>query len=262
MNPSRSGARALVIALMVAVLGALLWTDYKKDHVSPESMGYSDFLHHAEAGEVKDATLDAQSGVIEGKVLRDGRESKFSTVVYPADLTLAERLAKWKVPFEVKPHAAEWLESVLYTWVPTIVLFVLFYYFFIRQFQQTGNRAFTFGKSNARLASEGTRPKTTFKDVAGVEEAKQELEEVVEFLKDPGKFTRLGARIPKGVLLVGHPGCGKTLLAKAVAGEANVPFFSMSGSDFVEMFVGVGASRVRDIFEQGRKSAPCIIFID
>ena len=152
-----------------------------------------------------------------------------------------------------------WL-SLLGTWLPMLLLFVLFF-FFMRQLQAGGGRAMSFGKSRAKLLNESTN-KVTFEDVAGIEESKRELEEIIHFLRDPKRFTRLGGRIPKGVLLMGSPGTGKTLLAKAVAGEAGVPFFSISGSDFVEMFVGVGASRVRDLFEQGKKSAPCIIFID
>jgi len=152
------------------------------------------------------------------------------------------------------------LLSLLGTWLPMLLLFVLFF-FFMRQIQSGGGRAMSFGKSRAKLLNESTN-KVTFEDVAGIEESKRELEEIIHFLRDPKKFTRLGGRIPKGVLLMGSPGTGKTLLAKAVAGEAGVPFFSISGSDFVEMFVGVGASRVRDLFEQGKKNAPCIIFID
>ena len=149
---------------------------------------------------------------------------------------------------------------VIYSWAP-ILLMIGFWIFFMRQMQSGGNKALSFGKSRAKLSS-STQKKVTFKDVAGVDEAKEELQEIIEFLKEPQKFQKLGGRIPKGVLLMGPPGTGKTLLARAVAGEANVPFFSISGSDFVEMFVGVGASRVRDLFEQGKKNAPCIIFID
>ena len=149
---------------------------------------------------------------------------------------------------------------MLFTWAP-VLLIVGLWIFFMRQMQTGGNKALSFGKSKAKLLNSSGK-KVTFKDVAGVEEAKEELHEIVEFLKDPKKFQKLGGRIPKGVLLVGPPGTGKTLLARAIAGEADVPFFSISGSDFVEMFVGVGASRVRDLFEQGKKNAPCIIFID
>jgi cell division protease FtsH len=164
------------------------------------------------------------------------------------------------VEIEVYPEGSSWLASLLGGLLP-ILIFVGIWIYIIRQMRLTGNKALSFGKSRARLTS-NEAAKITFRDVAGAEEAKEELKEIIEFLKTPQKFQRLGAKIPKGILLVGPPGCGKTLLAKAVAGEAGVPFFSISGSDFVEMFVGVGASRVRDLFEQGRKNAPCIIFID
>src|SRR5207247_1591640 len=158
-----------------------------------------------------------------------------------------------------KPTQSPWL-AVLVSWAPFLAL-IGFWVFFMRQMQSGGNKALSFGKSRARLLT-AHQKKVTFKDVAGVEEAKEELQEIIDFLKEPQKFQKLGGRIPKGVLLVGPPGTGKTLLARAIAGEANVPFFSISGSDFVEMFVGVGASRVRDLFEQGKKNAPCILFID
>ena len=157
------------------------------------------------------------------------------------------------------PTTSPWA-TLLYSWAP-ILLLIGFWIFFMRQMQSGGNKALSFGKSKAKLSS-SSQKKVTFKDVAGVDEAKDELQEIIEFLREPQKFQKLGGRIPKGVLLMGPPGTGKTLLARAVAGEANVPFFSISGSDFVEMFVGVGASRVRDLFEQGKKNAPCIIFID
>jgi cell division protease FtsH len=164
------------------------------------------------------------------------------------------------ITLDVKPATASPWTNLLYSWAP-ILLFMGFMIFFMRQMQSGGNKALSFGKSKAKLSS-GSQKKVTFKDVAGVEEAKEELQEIIDFLREPQKFQKLGGRIPKGVLLMGSPGTGKTLLARAVAGEANVPFFSISGSDFVEMFVGVGASRVRDLFEQGKKNAPCIVFID
>ena len=174
---------------------------------------------------------------------------------------LLDRLDKAKLNYEVvkEPENGFW-QQVFVTWLPMLVLVVLFL-LFMRQLQVGGGKAMSFGKSKAKLLSENQR-KMTFADVAGIEEAKDEVEEIIAFLKDPKKFTRLGGRIPKGVLMMGPPGTGKTLLARAIAGEAGVPFFSISGSDFVEMFVGVGASRVRDLFEQGKKNAPCIIFID
>ena len=174
---------------------------------------------------------------------------------------LLDRLDKGKLSYEVvkEPETSFW-QTMFATWLPMLVIVVLFL-LFMRQLQAGGGKAMSFGKSKAKLLSENQR-KMTFADVAGIDEAKDEVEEIIAFLKDPKKFTRLGGRIPKGVLMMGPPGTGKTLLARAIAGEAGVPFFSISGSDFVEMFVGVGASRVRDLFEQGKKNAPCIIFID
>jgi cell division protease FtsH len=174
---------------------------------------------------------------------------------------LLDKLDKSKLAYEVvkEPETSFW-QTMFATWLPMLVIVVLFL-LFMRQLQVGGGKAMSFGKSKAKLLSENQR-KMTFADVAGIEEAKDEVEEIIAFLKDPKKFTRLGGRIPKGVLMMGSPGTGKTLLARAIAGEAGVPFFSISGSDFVEMFVGVGASRVRDLFEQGKKNAPCIIFID
>ena len=173
---------------------------------------------------------------------------------------LANKLIEKGVQVTAKePSVSPW-SSIFYSWAP-ILLMIGFWIFLMRQMQSGGNKALSFGKSKAKLSSSAQK-KVTFKDVAGVDEAKEELQEIIEFLKEPQKFQKLGGRIPKGVLLMGSPGTGKTLLARAVAGEANVPFFSISGSDFVEMFVGVGASRVRDLFEQGKKNAPCIVFID
>ncbi|HTJ46524.1 MAG TPA: AAA family ATPase, partial [Kofleriaceae bacterium] len=178
---------------------------------------------------------------------------------YPDNLTQA--MSNAGIQYEVKPKddSSIW-PQILLSWLPMIFLFGIFF-FFMRQLQAGGGKAMSFGKSKAKLLTDHQN-RVTFKDVAGVEEAKDEVEEIIAFLKDPKKFTRLGGRIPKGVLMMGPPGTGKTLLARAIAGEAGVPFFSISGSDFVEMFVGVGASRVRDLFEQGKKNAPCIIFID
>ncbi|MCA9665430.1 MAG: ATP-dependent zinc metalloprotease FtsH [Myxococcales bacterium] len=186
---------------------------------------------------------------------------KVRTTGQKLDSKLREKLDKSGIAYAIEqPDESSFWQSVLISWLPMIFLFVIFF-FFMRQLQAGGGKAMSFGKSKAKLLSDHQN-KVTFEDVAGVEEAKEEVEEIVEFLKDPKRFTRLGGRIPKGVLLMGAPGTGKTLLARAIAGEAGVPFFSISGSDFVEMFVGVGASRVRDLFEQGKKNAPCIIFID
>ena len=174
---------------------------------------------------------------------------------------ILENLSAADVKHKLRPkEEGTFWQSLIISWLPMLFLFVIFF-FFMRQLQSGGGKAMSFGKSKARLLTDHQN-KVTFKDVAGIEEAKDEVEEIIAFLKDPKKFTRLGGRIPKGVLMMGPPGTGKTLLARAIAGEAGVPFFSISGSDFVEMFVGVGASRVRDLFEQGKKNAPCIIFID
>ena len=221
-----------------------------------EELSYSTFRQEVDQGAIKSVQL--QGNRIRGSYL-DGSGS-FKTLA-PQDNELIPALMKNRVEIQVMPEDDNpWYLTALVSWLPMIFLIGVFV-FFMRQMQAGGGRAMSFGKSRARLINEAQN-KVTFDDVAGVEEAKEELREVIEFLRDPKKFTRLGGKIPKGVLLMGAPGTGKTLLAKAVAGEASVPFFSISGSDFVEMFVGVGASRVRDLFIQGKKNAPCIIFID
>ena len=184
----------------------------------------------------------------------------YRTYAPPQYEGLANKLIEQNVVVQAREAVASPWVTLLYSWAP-ILLIIGFWVFFMRQVQSGGNKALSFGKSRAKLSS-STQKKVTFKDVAGVDEPKEELQEIIEFLREPQKFQKLGGRIPKGVLLMGPPGTGKTLLARAVAGEASVPFFSISGSDFVEMFVGVGASRVRDLFEQGKKNAPCIVFID
>ncbi len=224
---------------------------------SPQTnLAFSDFLTQVDEGRVADVTI--QGNTITGHY-DDGRA--FSTYA-PDDPTLVQRLTARGVRISAVPddENAPSLFGVLVSWFPMLLLIGL-WVFFMRQMQSGGGKAMGFGKSRAKLLTEKVG-RVTFDDVAGIDEAKEELEEVVEFLKNPQKFQRLGGKIPKGVLLVGPPGTGKTLLARAIAGEANVPFFTISGSDFVEMFVGVGASRVRDMFEQGKKNAPCIIFID
>jgi cell division protease FtsH len=216
---------------------------------------YSQFLELVKAGKVTKVTLQGEE--ITGEQT-DGKPFKSYS---PADPDLVKLLQSKKVEITAKPKDdSPWYTTLLISWLPMLVL-VGIWIFFMRQMQSGGGKAMSFGKSRARLMTESTT-KITFNDVAGIEEAKEEVAEIIEFLKDPKRFTRLGGRIPKGVLLVGAPGTGKTLLARAIAGEAGVPFFSISGSDFVEMFVGVGAARVRDLFIQGKKSAPCIIFID
>jgi len=219
-------------------------------------ISYSQFRQEVEQGAIKAVIL--QGNRVKGTYV-DGT-GNFRTLA-PQDTDLVTSLMKHKVDIQVLPEDDNpWYLTAIISWLPMIFLVAIFV-FFMRQMQAGGGKAMSFGKSRARLISEAQN-KVTFQDVAGVEEAKEELAEVIEFLRDPKKFTRLGGKIPKGVLLMGSPGTGKTLLAKAVAGEASVPFFSISGSDFVEMFVGVGASRVRDLFIQGKKNAPCIIFID
>jgi cell division protease FtsH len=220
-------------------------------------IGYSDLLDKIEAGQVQDATI--QGTDVHGHM--KGAKDEFHTTISgnTAD-NLAKELHAAKTHFDLKDPNNNYLLQALMSLGP-FVLIIAVWFFFMRQMQAGGNKAMSFGKSRARLLSMQQK-KITFKDVAGVDEAKEELKEIIEYLREPAKFQKLGGRIPKGVLLVGPPGTGKTLLARAVAGEANVPFFSISGSDFVEMFVGVGASRVRDLFEQGKKNAPCIIFID
>ena len=254
MNISRNLALWIIIALLVFALFNLFQNSAPRGTL--QSVSYSDFIAEVESGEVREVTLKGHT--ING-VLRDGRTV---TAYAPADDSLIGRLQKAGVRITAQPEddGAPTIWSVLISWFPMLLLIGV-WIFFMRQMQAGGGKAMGFGKSRARLLTEKTG-RVTFADVAGIDEAKQELEEIVEFLKDPQKFQRLGGRIPKGCLLVGPPGTGKTLLARAIAGEANVPFFTISGSDFVEMFVGVGASRVRDMFEQGKKSAPCLIFID
>jgi cell division protease FtsH len=219
------------------------------------SISYTQFLDLVKAGKVAKVTL--QGDEISGEQT-DGKAFRTHA---PADPELVGMLREKKVEITAKPKEDNpWYTTLLVSWLPMLVLIGI-WIFFMRQMQAGGGKAMSFGKSRARLMTENA-VKITFKDVAGIEEAKEEVAEIIEFLKDPKKFTRLGGRIPKGVLLVGAPGSGKTLLARAIAGEAGVPFFSISGSDFVEMFVGVGAARVRDLFIQAKKNSPCIIFID
>ncbi|MGZ3692629.1 MAG: ATP-dependent zinc metalloprotease FtsH [Bdellovibrionota bacterium] len=222
---------------------------------------YSEFKSNVRAGNIDEVTLRSDD-VILGKFKTPVQgKTAFRSLSYAKDDSLIGLLESNKVKFNVKQvEKAPFWQQALLSWLPILFLVGIFFVF-MRQIQIGGGKAMSFGKSKARLMNESNN-RITFKDVAGVDEAKEELQEIIAFLKDPKKFTRLGGRIPKGVLLMGPPGTGKTLLAKAIAGEAGVPFFSISGSDFVEMFVGVGASRVRDLFEQGKKQAPCIIFID
>jgi cell division protease FtsH len=245
---------ALWVVLLLMIL--LLVTVLRQTKTAPQEITYTEFLTKLEAGEIERVTME--EGHVSGR-LSDGHD--FATFVPPVYDTLVPRLQEKGVEITARPRreSSVWQQMLIW-WVPFLVLIGL-WVFFVRQMQAGGGKAMSFGKSRARLLTENQQ-RVTFDDVAGVEESKGELEEIIAFLRDPKKFTRLGGRIPKGVLLVGPPGTGKTLLARAVAGEAGVPFFSISGSDFVEMFVGVGASRVRDLFMQGKKHAPCIIFID
>ena len=225
--------------------------------LNPQSeVVFSDFMDKVEQGQINEVVISGDN--ISGKYM-DG--NAFQTTAPPKDPDLIKSLRQKNVRIVVvPPEQTSWYMSILISWFPMLLLLGI-WIFFMRQMQSGGGKAMSFGKSKARLLND-TKNKTTFKDVAGVDEAKEELHEIIEFLKEPQKFSKLGGKIPKGVLLVGPPGTGKTLLARAISGEANVPFFSISGSDFVEMFVGVGASRVRDLFEQGKKNSPCIIFID
>jgi len=216
---------------------------------------FSEFVSMVEAGEVADVTITGNE--IKGKTVSHEAFRTFAPLGYDK---LVDTLLAKKVMVNYQPDQTPTWANMLISWAPFLLL-IGFWIFFMRQMQSGGNKALSFGKSKAKLLA-SQQKKVTFKDVAGVDEAKEELQEIIEFLREPQKFQKLGGRIPKGVLLMGPPGTGKTLLARAIAGEANVPFFSISGSDFVEMFVGVGASRVRDLFEQGKKNAPCIIFID
>jgi len=248
----------LILWLVIGALLVLLFNMFQQSDGRNSKIGipFSDFVAEVGNGQVREVMITGKS--IEG-FYTDGRA--FRTYA-PDDPNLVERLTSKGVVIRAKPieDGSPSLVQILISWFPMLLLIAV-WIFFMRQMQSGGGKAMGFGKSKAKLLTEKAG-RVTFEDVAGIDEAKTELEEVVEFLRDPQKFQRLGGKIPKGVLLVGPPGTGKTLLARAIAGEANVPFFTISGSDFVEMFVGVGASRVRDMFEQGKKNAPCLIFID
>ena len=250
----RNLALWIIIALLVVALFNLFQGPGQRS--IQQELTFSQFLDQVESGQVNDVT-------IRGNNIRGHLTSNTTFQTYaPADANLVQILTENGVDITAAPEEERVhpLVAILFQWLPFFILIGV-WVFFLRQMQSGGGRAMGFGKSRAKLLTEKVG-RVTFEDVAGIDEAKQELEEVVEFLRDPQKFQRLGGKIPKGVLLVGPPGTGKTLLARAIAGEANVPFFTISGSDFVEMFVGVGASRVRDMFDQGKKNAPCIIFID
>ena len=245
----------LALWLVIGLIMVLVFNIFNQSQPMQKELIFSDFMQKVERGEVGEVTIKGND--VTGRLTDN---TVFRTYV-PDDKEMITLLRKQGVKITAKPSDGQpWYVTALATWLPFLLFFGV-WIFFMRQMQGGGAKALSFGKSRARLLSD-KQNKVTFADVAGVDEAKEELQEIIEFLKDPQKFQKLGGRIPKGVLLMGPPGTGKTLLARAIAGEANVPFFSISGSDFVEMFVGVGASRVRDLFEQGKKNAPCIIFMD
>jgi len=245
----------LALWLVITLMMVMLYNLFNQQHLSETNIAYTDFLSMVDDERVAEVVIQGQELYIS-----DVNRNRYKSYA-PQDGELIPLLRKKGVAIKAKPPAeSPWYMSVLVSWFPMLILIGV-WVFFMRQMQSGGGKALSFGKSRARLLSD-QQEKVTFEDVAGIDEAKEELSEIVEFLREPKKFTRLGGRIPKGVLLMGQPGTGKTLLARAIAGEADVPFFSISGSDFVEMFVGVGASRVRDLFVQGKKNAPCIIFID
>ena len=253
-------AKNLILWLVIAVVLMSVFQNFSGTDSKSSNTDYTLFLRDVSNGVVSSATIDRNSGQING-VKRNGEA--FTTIIPYTDLALMDELIENNVAvFGKEPEESSLLTSIFISWFPMLLLIGV-WIFFMRQMQGGGGGkgAMSFGKSKARLLGED-QVKTTFADVAGCDEAKEDVVELVDFLRDPSKFQKLGGRIPTGILLVGPPGTGKTLLAKAIAGEAKVPFFTISGSDFVEMFVGVGASRVRDMFEQAKKSAPCIIFID
>ncbi|MGS2720566.1 ATP-dependent zinc metalloprotease FtsH [Paraglaciecola aestuariivivens] len=252
-------AKNLILWLVIAVVLMSVFQNFSGNESKATNTDYTMFLRDVSNGVVSSATIDRNTGQIKG-VKRNGES--FTTIIPYTDLALMDELIENNVAvFGKEPEEPSILTSIFISWFPMLLLIGV-WIFFMRQMQGGGGKgAMSFGKSKARLLGED-QIKTTFADVAGCDEAKEDVSELVDFLRDPSKFQKLGGKIPKGVLMVGPPGTGKTLLAKAIAGEAKVPFFTISGSDFVEMFVGVGASRVRDMFDQAKKSAPCIIFID
>ena len=255
MNTFTKNLFLWITIILVVLLLFSLFQNGNSGRVSTE-LAYSDFVESVKAGNIREVTISGNS------ISASTTSGRTITTFSPQGANIVSLLENSGVRIIGKPVEREvsWILSTLLSWVPMLLLIGV-WIFFMRQMQSGSGKAMGFGKSKAKLLTE-KQGKVTFEDVAGIDEAKTELEEIVEFLKDPGKFQRLGGKIPKGCLLVGPPGTGKTLLARAIAGEAGVPFFTISGSDFVEMFVGVGASRVRDMFEQGKKNAPCIIFID
>ena len=250
-----TSVRSFAFWMVLVVAVVLIWNFSTQFQTGDNAVSFSEFVRMVDAGQVENVTLTGNE--VTGSTTSG---ESFRTFAPPQYEGLVNKLVERDVAVSAREATGSPWATLLYTWAP-ILLILGFWIFFMRQVQSGGNKALSFGKSRAKLSS-STQKKATFKDVAGVDEAKEELLEIIDFLREPQKYQKLGGRIPKGVLLMGAPGTGKTLLARAVAGEANVPFFSISGSDFVEMFVGVGASRVRDLFEQGKKNAPCIVFID
>ncbi|HRX16294.1 MAG TPA: ATP-dependent zinc metalloprotease FtsH [Spirochaetota bacterium] len=252
--------KQLSLVAIIILLGYFIYTQVSTIKTDVAKVPYSQFIERLNDNSVLSAKI-FQNNTIKGKYISNGKELEYETIIPYQDPYIVQDLLKQGVELEGQaPDENQFLKSIL-GFLPWLLFIGFFWFIMMRQVQSTGNKAMSFGKSRAKLNAETTK-KVTFEDVAGVEEAKDELSEVVDFLKTPEKFSKIGARIPKGILLMGPPGTGKTLLARAIAGEAGVKFFSISGSDFVEMFVGVGASRVRDLFEQGKKNAPCIIFVD
>jgi len=250
-----STLKSLAFWIVLVLVGILVWNISTRFQPSQKAEKFSEFMSKIDSGQISSVTI------VGSEITYTSKSGDSFRTYAPAQYEgLANKLIDRNVVVSAREATASPWAALLYSWAP-ILLMIGFWIFFMRQMQSGGNKALSFGKSKAKLSSSAQK-KVTFKDVAGVDEAKDELQEIIEFLREPQKFQKLGGRIPKGVLLMGPPGTGKTLLARAVAGEANVPFFSISGSDFVEMFVGVGASRVRDLFEQGKKNAPCIVFID
>ena len=247
--------KSLLFWMAFMAVGLVIWNVSTNFQARDRTVTFSEFLRWVDTGQVDSVTITGSE--ITGTSTGGENFRTYAPLQYEG---LANQLVDRDVAITARDETGSAWTAVLYYWAP-ILMIIAFWVFFMRQMQSGGNKALSFGKSRAKLSS-STQKKVTFKDVAGVDEPKEELQEIIEFLKEPQRFQKLGGHIPKGVLLMGAPGTGKTLLARAVAGEANVPFFSISGSDFVEMFVGVGASRVRDLFEQGKKNAPCIVFID
>lgn len=252
MNPT---SKNIALWALIVIMAIMVYKMFEQQHQTETELGYSEFLTMVENNQISGVVIQGD------ELFVTGANKDHYRVYTPKDNQLISTLRLKSVSIKAKPpEDTPWFISILVSWFPMILLIGV-WIFFMRQMQSGGGKALSFGKSSARMLSDQSE-KVTFNDVAGVDEAKEEVSEIVDFLKDPKKYTRLGGRIPKGVLMVGAPGTGKTLLARAIAGEAGVPFFSISGSDFVEMFVGVGAARVRDLFVQGKKNAPCIIFID